>query len=1483
MRRQCLLLLIAVSVMSLAAAAVAAPAAKAPNLQISAGQRSFFSGKPALLSLSLYNLGQAQLAVYPVPLEALAPNAYAPAHSDGKTRGALPYLLGHLALSGRTPLKTWTAKLPRPSPDCWEELDVKAPLLPVGVYVVSARGGGVEKRTWFAVSGRALLLKRSPEGILAWVVNGASGQPAAGVPVAVYNEKGKVATAATTGEGLVKLPAPPLGTAAWVATQAGDPAFALASSPDFQEPYQAYLYTDRPVYRPGHLVRFRGTVRSYERGAYGLPGPAIETVRARIKTRGGSTVYDQTLPLNAFGSFSGEFQLAPEPPLGDYELQVTAGHGALETDFFRSFNVEAYRKPEFTVEAKADRTSLLGGEDVWFTISARYFFGSPVSGGKVKYEVNFRKAGSRPPAEIMTAAGLGSGAVGEVEESFEGEGRLDKNGQLRLCLKTKSLPYDRSVNLHATVSETALRPRTAGAEAYLHAAAYRLSLWLDDSEYLPGDTVLANLRTTDHEGKPVSAAITLTLIEHLVDRESRPYQEKTKKVVETDSEGKAAVPFVVKRLGYHELQAWSKDNQGNPVYDHASFEVVKKRAAQQWPDLDLSADADSYAPGGTAEVDVETDQLGAWMLVTVEGEQLFSSRVCRVQSHSFRLKFPISAAWQPNVSVRAAIIRKGELTSASEDLSIPPEDKRLTVIVTPNKDKYQPAETASYVVTTRDSKGAAVAAEVGLGIVDASVYEIRSDPTEDAFQAWWGERESRVETDFSWANMYPGGAYQTMAPAPAMAEAFDRNGRGAADGEGAPRVRRFFTDTAYWGPSVVTGADGSAEVKLTIPDNLTTWRATARGLTKVTQAGETRKDVIVTMPLLVRLTLPRFYVQGDEATAAATVHNYTGTERTVKVTLGAEGVQLLEPAEKTITLANEGIQRLTWKIRVTGDRSARFLVSADGGPGGKDAMESTLPVQPDGVKDVAAAAGMTDASATATLNLPSSAIPGSGSAEVSLSPSLAGPIFEALEYLTTYPYGCAEQTMDGFLPDLIVANTLQKLGVQRPRPKLLDRYVSFGLQKLLRYQHEDGGWHWWEFDESDPFITAYVVYGLKMADEAGYVAARAAMVRGSAYVRAALKEEHYRDAQAYLLWSAAYANVWDRESLETALKVANELYEQRSRLDYFSQASLALAIKALASYVQAPGTAELAGRAATLASELDAKCKRQGTAGYWAADGRYRYSWLDNNVEVTSQVLTALLAIKPDSPNIVPAVRWLMAARSGKQWTSTKDTAAAVLALTAYLQQSKELQPDFTARVYSGDKLIKELKFGPQDVFSDPVKVGLSALDLQPGDNRLRVEKSGSGNLYYSARLSYLQPSAQVVPTAKGIEIERRYRVPAEDPSAAGTLDPGNVVYVDVTIRTHENLRYALLQEPIPAGCEVIEGEEDRLPEINLDRREVWDNRLLLYFDYLPRGERTFTYLLRTEAPGSYRILPTSAELMYFPEVRGNGKPVRVKIADVKE
>jgi alpha-2-macroglobulin len=51
---------------------------------------------------------------------------------------------------------------------------------------------------------------------------------------------------------------------------------------------------------------------------------------------------------------------------------------------------------------------------------------------------------------------------------------------------------------------------------------------------------------------------------------------------------------------------------------------------------------------------------------------------------------------------------------------------------------------------------------------------------------------------------------------------------------------------------------------------------------------------------------------------------------------------------------------------------------------------------------------------------------------ITVAPSVAGTVFDALDYLTSYPWGCTEQTMSSFLPDLIVAQAVDKLHLKSP-------------------------------------------------------------------------------------------------------------------------------------------------------------------------------------------------------------------------------------------------------------------------------------------------------------------------------------------------------------------------------------------------------------------------------------------------------------------
>src|SRR5207245_6173098 len=155
-----------------------------------------------------------------------------------------------------------------------------------------------------------------------------------------------------------------------------------------------------------------------------------------------------------------------------------------------------------------------------------------------------------------------------------------------------------------------------------------------------------------------------------------------------------------------------------------------------------------------------------------------------------------------------------------------------------------------------------------------------------------------------------------------------------------------------------------------------------------------------------------------------------------------------------------------------------------------DAVEMTMDIVPHGLKQTmgnVTTLTQNDADQTVSLDLPMQPDIQARTLRIEASPSVAGTLFGALDYLTSFPYGCTEQTMSSFLPNIVVAQALKdvpsaKIGASND----LDKKVQRGQDRLYAYQHDDGGWGWWKDDKSDPFMTAYVVVGLTLAGHAGY-------------------------------------------------------------------------------------------------------------------------------------------------------------------------------------------------------------------------------------------------------------------------------------------------------------------------------------------------------------------------------------------------------------
>jgi len=692
---------------------------------------------------------------------------------------------------------------------------------------------------------------------------------------------------------------------------------------------------------------------------------------------------------------------------------------------------------------------------------------------------------------------------------------------------------------------------------------------------------------------------------------------------------------------------------------------------------------------------------------------------------------------------------------------------------------------------------------------------------------------------------------------------------------------------------VSTGSDGKATVKFTLPDNLTTWRATARAITADTRVGSAVQKTIARKDVIMRLEMPRFLTEGDTVTISGVVHNFLKSDKSTKITLDLNGAQLLDPSAETITIPRNGEHRVDWRVRA--DSIGRLTLLAKALTDTEsDAVEMSMEIVPHGLKQTTGnttALTQNDAEQTFSLDLPLHPDVQARTLRIEASPSIAGTLFGALDYLTSYPYGCTEQTMSSFLPNIIVAQTLKDVPTAKIRASNdLDKKVQRGLDRLYNYQHADGGWGWWKDDQSDPFMTAYVVDGLTMAQRTAYQIDEARRDRGRDKLEALLtagKRDNGNpiddETRAYMIYAFTEGGGADTGFLE-------ELYRKHGSLGPYGRALLALALQERKD-----------GRAREIAAEITTHATADEFEAHWQTARVNDYGrdvYLDS--EATALSLKALARIDPGNALLPKAARWLVKnRRNGYYWLSTRETAFAIYGLSDYLKTSHELSPDYSYEVY-----VNGVQLTAQHVGATEAGNAQSFVTTRKGGevgntNQIRIVKHGKGALYVSTALEYFTAddnvAAQSTPTLKLTREYLRLRVNENEGSKPswnieplqGELRSGDLIVVRLRLEG-ARAQYVMIEDPIPAGAEQV----GHVSGINLNysegrwsdwysNREFRDNRTVIFKDYFD-GKATFQYAMRVEVPGEFRIAPARAELMYQPTVQANTANDRLRIFDKK-
>ncbi|WP_260705952.1 alpha-2-macroglobulin family protein [Edaphobacter flagellatus] len=1410
-------------------------------------------------------------------------------------------------LNDRQLVARWKQEMPPTYVSDSQDLPIDP--LGAGLYLVEATDGHYKAYTVLFVSNMALVTRTTNGTVLAYAVDRKTGAPQNKVQIRMGIKQQQVAEAETGEDGLVELHGPvskAMQENIWVIAKSGNDVAAVtpasyAFSGSESSKWASYVYTDRPVYRPGHTVHWKAILRTKVANHLEVPKP--QQVHVTVTDQEDHAVLEKDMTTSAEGTVAGDVELRANAGLGYYTIRI----GEMNDGAMGSFRVEEYRKPEYQVRVGAAKPRVLQGEKMQVTIDSRYFFGEPVANAVVKYKVFHAPhywwgdegddagagMGAAEDAEGSADDSLGYGADQESEQT----GKLDANGKLTITVPTamdsSNRKMDQDYTIEAGVTDAANREVTGRGHFLATYGSFRVHVEPASYAVRQGAQAAFQVSAVDYDNHPVQTRMHVALVERKWVNGKTVTTQGPSTDVTTDAAGNGRALLSVTNAGSMEVIATATTPEKRTVQDTSWLWVMGSGEESLWggtsQQVQIIADKKKYAVGDVAHLSIVSQVASFHALVTATGNAVQFQKVLSSDGKTLSWDMPITSDSVPNLQVDAVFIENGQMYEASKNIKVPPVEKQLQVEITPARQVFQPQQTAQYDVLLKDSAGKPVAgADLSFGVVDEAIYSLYPDTSGDMVKRLYPERYVYAEVMSSLDYSFSGRA---GAKSPLLAERKSRyNPRMAQVKPGndvvQPKVRKAFPDTAYWAPDVRTDAQGHAKVTMTFPDSLTTWRATVRAITADSKAGSQINRVIVRKNVIVRMGTPRFMRKGDEITIPVIAHNYLDTAKQMQLQLEVQGLDAVAGSPQTVTVPSKGDGIATWRLKASQIGTAKLLAKALTNEE-SDALEVTFPVEPSGVPVMAGGNGaitQTDGASHTPVNFPANTDAAAHGLHVEVSPSIAGSIFPALAYLTSYPYGCTEQTMSSFLPNVIVAETLKKLNVTgRVDENDLRAKVQAGLDRLKDYQHDDGGWGWWKEDESRVFMTAYVVSGLAEAARSMQLNddAQSMKQKGTAYLEKQLAD-HPRmlpELRAYTVYALIEAGKTDHgKDLDT-------LYGRKNDLSAEGLSMVGLAMLDVNDR-----------RVESVAKLVEGKVQRQGELASWPS----RYSPLldfeyDNTAESTAYALRFLTKADPKSPLLDAAAQWLVLNRTGGYWwESTEQTAMVLFGLVDYMAASKELSADFDIDVVVNGVSVAKRHFTAADAMSGAgLSVDVAADKLQPANNAVQVVKHGAGKAYWLVQGKYYSTEKRLYQAGTmNLNVTRDYfkLVPTQkDGKIVYQLQPlrgatqiGDVLAVHLAVNGSP-MKYLLIEDPIPAGTEFVQ-HEDSYNIVdkpgNWDwwytRREFHDDRAAMFATEFDGRHESF-YLLKVVNPGAFVVSPAHVEPMYQPGIQATTEEIRLQ------
>jgi alpha-2-macroglobulin len=1352
--------------------------------------------------------------------------------------------------------------------------------------------------------------KQSPRRVDAWVFSYQTGEPLADATVRLCGDENEIfAQSVTDAQGATHLAAHT--NAQWIAVektgdfhalplpanQVSTYAFQLAGewAPERDTSRRVLLFSERDLYRVGETLNLKALARVWS--AEGLQIPTnLKGTLICIDARGRKFL-ETNAAFSATGSWSMSLPLNSESR-GSYLAEL---HLDSEVHTYQ-FQVQDFQPSAFEIHLPAPN-DYRADDTVKVPISARYYFGKPLSRAQVKWWLELEDSGFHPAG----FDGFGFSRC-EFENRFHrgaasmvisGEGTLSSTTNLVIAPEipiNPVAPQPRLASLRAEVTDLNQQTLTSAAVFHKHSSEFYLGLRATQAVFRAGAALPVEIIAVGAEGHPwpraVSAHLKLQRVDwsatrvqgagqviryhnepvftNLYEREIEVSPVTLPAAAEVPMKGMALTGLIADQAGQYLIEVTAADSRGHPVATSMDF-VATAPARLAWDyrnetHIGLKADRKVYQGGDTARIAVEAPFAGtAW--VTVEREHVARSFVAHLDGNAPVIEVPIESGDAPNTFVSVTLVRGANNSThqyqAPEyrvgycQLAVENPQNRLQVVVTPTATNYLPASPVELTVAIKNHSGTGVPdTEVTLYAVDEGILSLTDHEAPDPYDFFYAPHSLGVESSVSLPSLVGEDAEQLR---------YSNKGYLGGDGGRSEQIRHNFLACAFWHASLQTDGDGMVHAKFLAPDSLTRYRLVAIAHTRDSRFGCGQSAFQVAKPLVVEPALPRFANLSDHVLARAVVQNQTlqpgeiavslelddkarssemmGRQLTRRIRVPANGAAIVEfPLE----FVEVGTASWVWRARFSEESNNPFT----------DAVRSTLEVghiAPRLREVILSRATNTQADLLAQAN--PQLVAGRGTITVEVSNTRLFGLGTCITELLHYPYGCAEQTGSSLLPWIVLHNSPELRDLAGRETIQMDRALQAGINRLVSMQTAEGGLGYWPHDSSPMFwASAYGGVVLAWAQASGIDVPKPEFDRLIKYLSSELRTTNTAtsspDDCCLALYALAVAGRPEPAYHE-------KLFSRRSQLSKEGRSLLALAI------AQAQGPVEMRdellqpGRTATPESDHD----------------------FGSATRARAIQLLAWTQHRRESPQIDILVAELMQEQKAGRWSTTQENAWALLALAEYGRRVQGIPQEAEGELRWGTQSMAYHLAGTNHFFRMELPL-TGAPTNQP--LTLTIAK---GQVFTSVNLDAHPPVSQQPRQDRGFGLRRRYQRLNDENQAqdlAG-LRVGDRVLVTLRLQVRKPARYVAVDDPLPSILEAVNpnfGNQLSGTALNSgtiadgdywtsDFQELRTDRALFFANWVTPGDYVIQYVARVRAAGRATAPAAKAEEMYHPDRYG--------------